>query len=764
MKHISAQSRSLILSALVSCCSLNYGEPVPQDSGLEKKIYAHYMGCYPIGYGAIDYHLGKQSTEMRYDSDSAAAAHGGNIVNWPLLPQGTELTPEQSAELEIQRAIRGGVDGFAVDAWAGGDTAKATLSRLFAAAERLDVDFELTICLDPACHPKGPIGNHIQAYSDSINWLIEHHGDSPKLAKRDGKLLILGYGSNGIIYNEAFRNLPEGPEKWDQIAEAYQQVQSNVGRAIYWHFDFDNISMRLSSKDPQKWLEAATWAGENFDSVGGFFGAYDNWFENPDIIAAIKAGGAEWNLPLFYQYNNKGGSLFVDKGTNKLRKIWQYARETESTLLQFVTWNDYGEDTILAPGYSTNYTILSLNRHLAEWWKQGQEPEVQEDQLHLIFRRAINDASTFPFYTKRTTDGVLEVTTLLKAPAQVSLPSRDIVYDAPAGLFVQQFPLKVGKVSASIIRQNEAVITLTAPEEVTDTPLREDNSVVSFSSNFWDEWQADFAEVTPLLYSENGDLDDDGLPNWFEMYYFGKFPMMATASSARADADPDQDNLSNLEEFQQQSDPNKADSTYPSGYVWDFSDIRQRGLSYNPDRDSHRNDVWYFLYKHGPSGAIPRDGQYPRMQSSGANIPYAGLMAHLSPAQDPDGVDYRYLHGWISHRKNSKGQWQLMMRPRANATVILGWKSPVSGMVDISFDIAEVRGVDPISFEIIRNNETEPLRTLTVPVGQHSQMVLNNVEIEAGDFLYLIADGKPSNDSSIAWLENLKIELQMLHE
>lgn len=735
-----------------------------QSAPPEKTIFAHYMGCYPAGYGALEYHLRQQSTEMTYDSTHPQAAGGGNIVNWPLLPQDAKFTPAQSAELEIKRALRGGIDGFAIDAWAGGDNAKETLNHLFAAAARLGVSFQLTICLDPACHPKTAVGNHIQTYTDSIKWLVENHGSSPHLARRDGKVLIFGYGSGSIIYEKAFRDLPENPEKWARIADAYDQVEANVGQPIYWHFDFDNMSMRLSPKDPQTWLEAAAWAGRTFDSVGGFFGAYDEWYKNPEPIAAIKAGGAEWNMPLYYQYNNKGGSLFVEPGTDKLRDVWQRIRESDSTLLQFVTWNDYGEDTVLAPGYSTNYTILTLNRHLVDWWKQGREPAVAQDQIHLIFRRAVNNAPVFPFHEKRSAPGVLEVATLLKTPGTVSLPGRDISYQAPAGLFVKQFPLQTGEVSAALSRNGQTVLSVTAPEKVTDRPFREDNTMVAFSSNFLDEWQADFPDDAPLLYSENGDADNDGLPNWFEMYWFGRFPYMDTASSAEATADPDKDRLSNLDEYRRQTDPTIPEGRYDPGYVWDFSAITEKGISYNPDRDSHRRNVWYFLYKHGEAGVIPRDGDYARTQSSGANVPYAGLMAHLSPAQDPEGRAFRYLHAWIAHRKTSDDRWQLIMRPRANAAIILGWCSPVTGTVAISFDVAEVKGADPIRFDITRNAEPKPLRTQSIPVGGTARVELTAVPVKEGDFLYLIADSIPRTDSPVAHLENLKITLEKSDE
>lgn len=741
----------LILGLHASPSFLSATEPV-------KEIYAHYMGCFPLGYGAIEHSRKNEWKNLNHEDTDYTNAIGGRFVNWPLMPQDLVLTPEQSAELEIRRAMRAGMDGFAVDAWAGGDGAKATLDHLFAAAERMKVPFKLTICLDPACHEKRATGNHIETYSESISWLLNKHGNSPNLARRDGKPLILGYSSSGIIFDPSFRSQAEGPEKWQKIADAYKEVEKTVGQPLFFHFCFDNMASAVS---PELRQQAAAWAAENFGAVGGFLG--NSWHNDEESIAAIKKH-SEWSQPLYFQYNNKAGSLYVEPGTDKLRKAWKEARDNDSTLIQFVTWNDYGEDTVLAPGYSTNYTISSLNRHLVDWWKAGKEPQVTKDQVHLIFRRALPDASTFPFHTRRRTPGVLEVATILTSPGTISLPGSDISYEAPAGLSVRQFTLQVGEVSAKLTRDGSEVLTVKAPEQVTDKPFREDNAMVCFSSNTLEEWREDFGDAPPLLYSENGDIDGDGLPNWFEMYYFGKFPDMSTASQANPEDDPDGDGVKNLTEYQRQTDPKNADTPYTQGYVWDFSSIEEKGVSFNPDRDTHRRDVWYYLYKHGDAKAIPRDGNYPQMPSGWNNVPYAGRMAHLSPATDPDGIPYRYLHGWIAREQTADGHWQMKMRPRANAAVILGWKSPVDGKVNVSFDVADVKGVDPLSFELLRNEESTPLVSRTVNTGLGERVEVEDVSVKQGDLLYLFVDGKPSHDSSFATLENFKIELKSLNE
>ena len=161
MKHSRLLTASLLFSALLG------------EAAEAKQIYAHYMGCFPAGTGAIHWGM-TQAHKTRHDSRKIAGALGGGIVNYPLAPQDRALTAEESAELEIRRAMRGGIDGFAIDAWAGGNNAKKTINDLLKAAEKMKLPFYLTICMDPACHPRNPNdpGNRIDEYAKSVKWLL----------------------------------------------------------------------------------------------------------------------------------------------------------------------------------------------------------------------------------------------------------------------------------------------------------------------------------------------------------------------------------------------------------------------------------------------------------------------------------------------------------------------------------------------------------------------------------------------------------------
>lgn len=88
--------------------------------------------------------LFEDSVGMLHESKNPVAAIGECFRNFPLVWQdpglmkrkngGWPLTAEESADLEIRRAMRIGIDGFAVDAWAGGNDAIRSFDTLIKVA------------------------------------------------------------------------------------------------------------------------------------------------------------------------------------------------------------------------------------------------------------------------------------------------------------------------------------------------------------------------------------------------------------------------------------------------------------------------------------------------------------------------------------------------------------------------------------------------------------------------------------------------------
>ena len=157
------------------------------------------MGCFPIG--TFTHFMQTTAGEnMHHDRGDDASRFGGGVRNLPLLPQNPKLTPEESADLEIRRAMRIGIDGFAIDAWAGGDGAKQVFDTLIKVAAAKNYPFEITVCLDPACG-----ADSVQ----TVKEVLDKYGDHPKLARRDGKPLIFTYFSYGLAMGTLYAGIDE---------------------------------------------------------------------------------------------------------------------------------------------------------------------------------------------------------------------------------------------------------------------------------------------------------------------------------------------------------------------------------------------------------------------------------------------------------------------------------------------------------------------------------------------------------------------------
>jgi hypothetical protein len=531
-----------------------------------KKVFAHYMGCFPAGTGVTRYHRLAAGDAMHHDRGDEVSRFGGGIRNWPLVPLDPALTPEESADLEIRRAMRIGINGFAVDAWAGGDGAKQVFDTLLKVAAAKNYPFELTICLDPAC------GGRLV---ETVREALDRWGANPKFARRDGKPLIFTYFSYGLglgaLYAELDERIPDVERDtavtrmratelgWHLMGQSFRKAQEALGQPIYYTFDlvyfFHQVPKELIT--PELPPRAAAAIARHVPALTSF-GFYGFNGKHAEVAKAVRDAGAEWGWAGGMHQKESFFEVFTPKATDWLRFIWADTIDDQATLVQLITWNDYNENTHLAPAYNTRYTIYDLTGYFIEQWRTGKPPAVDHDRVYLTYAKYPKDANSWPFKIRDRRDRALEVLTILPSPATVRLPGRGIEYEAPAGLHVQQFPVPPGPVIAEVVRGGKVAVRLDSPEPITDRPFRQDVGLVCWSTEEQRHWQADFGDKPTEWYSEYGDLDGDGLPNWFEMYWFGKWLDFSTATKADPTADPDEDGKSNLDEYREQTHPKEA--------------------------------------------------------------------------------------------------------------------------------------------------------------------------------------------------------------
>jgi len=691
-----------------------------------KKIYAHYMGCFPIG----DPPGGKErfDAKLRHDSPDPICSVGGAWRDYPLVPYPANLTLDQKADLEIRRAMRAGIDGFDMDAWAGGENAREVLDALFRVTEAKDYPFELTICLDHSClRPEvGELG--------AIRYLLDKHGKSPKLARRDGKPLIFTYHASDLLLG----TFTDDEMKWAQLGVAFKDLEEKVGQPLYFMADLQTLfRAQPSPKDRDDiWSKAAGGIAKDFGGVGLFLDR-DLAPQLPVISKAVRAAGAEWCPPIWFQYDNPGMPLIAPVGTALLRRTWDGARNDGATLLQFVTWNDYTEYTNLSPTTSINYGIDDLNNYFAQWWKTGTPPVPDHDKVYVTYRKYAPGSKVFPFQEWRRAPDGMEVLTILPHPATVRLPGRTdqgkpIEYEAPSGMFVKVFPTTPGAIEVEVVRNGKVQTHLRGQEYITDKPFRQDNTLQCVSTEDERCWKEDFPDTPYPRECEYGDDNHNGLPNWFEMYWFGKWGDYSTATGVDPKGDPDGDGKTNLAEYNNQTDPTKKPAKYAAGAIWNLFDIYPRKISINPDQDQSGTPVWHYLYKTGEKPLL-HDGNYTPCPET-----VVTSMIHYSQGS---------FIGWRPHNNAklniSNESPHLQFEVGGLKLMALAWESPVDGNISIQWKIASGATNKGVSVSVERSNPWSELWKHDFDHDEGGQYSLQGVPVKKGDKIFFVVEPIP---------------------
>ena len=704
----------------------------------EKKIYAHYMGCNPAWGGATRWHYYETHNYLKNTNDYVSAM-GGNFRNWPLVPYPAERDAVDelvNAKMEISRAKRFGFDGFAFDAWAGGDECKQRLETFFKAAEEMKVDFGLTICFDRSCHnvPQGT--TVVDAYLESANLVLKHK-NSPNLARFEGKPLFFGYYSNAI---DPATNQGSLEEKFAAEKRGWEEFRKRIGMPVFIHGSMDNYG--------GDWQKIGQLAAEIYDAVGGFLGGGPDSSGGAVTAEAVRKGGKIWSQPMSFQYANCWGWVIAWTGIDLLRFNWEAAIKNKSRLIQFVTWNDYGEESCIAPTTGHGYSMLRANQYYIDLWKNdGKEPPVEKDEVHVFFRKVRGMPAPFPFYCRQQGAGTwVQVITYLTEPAELSVEGYDEVVTVPKGMHIQTYEPHLGTIKVTLKRKGKKVLFLETPEAISDKRWREDPTVSAYGSTFDEEWKKDFPQVKPEHYSENGDLDGDGLPNWWEMINFGKFPQMQTATVAKPKDDPDHDGLTNLEEYLNDTDPNWPDAPYEKGYVWDSRFAAKKNLSWNPARDDHNKSVWYCYNDRGADDQKPTyDGNW-KICPLILNVPTTHN--YIGPTWG-ESVNFNLEKGEISLNGNG------------NTVMLWAWQSPIDGEVDIAASLRAGGGGGTLHALVLHKSakDTKKIGDVSMQGDEKKRFAKAKFKVAKGDEIVFEPDYHESQGIGSLIVESVKVRV-----
>ena len=688
-------------SRLAGAILLTLTLALPAFAQGERLILAHRM----IGFGP---HFQRNAQEGPYGfifpiKDPA----GADTTGWCREGHLGALHPAFPSRLEefkweISQAQAAGVDGFILDTCQYVPESEIPDTMLEAAAA-LGGKFKVGLCLD-----YGWGGNELKVASVA-EWL-KRHRDNPSLLRLHGLPAFVTYGS--------------GYRTPEEVATMFKALREAAGEPIYLMTDLTEFP----NKKPEEWEPLARAYAGAADALTCFY-SRQGLPRNAECFAAISRVchelGKDFAMSLWGNYYAAGRTVGVENiGADNSRLwdgMWQVARDTKADLVQLVTWNDITEDTTIMPGLRRHFTFCDLlASYYAPYYKTGKQPKPTRDEVFVFYRPYRTDAKRpllpGPLAPPSATQNFVEVRSLLTAPGTIMVDGLG-KQNVAAGMSSVEFESKPGPVRVLLKRGLTTVVSFTAPEQITDRPWREDYAIRGFSSNEAANWAKWFPGRKPGWIGEYRDDDHNGLPNWFEHYYFGQW----TGTDAKAD--PDGDGKSNLQEYLAGTDPRNPPVVYPAGFRWDnVADFKPDNATY-PVLDKLGAGVWEYDF-------ITIDAKQPVFQT-------AGLLVKQIPAWLERGNSWEFglgrpLEGTLSYFGEGNS---------ASSQV---WTSPVTGSVQMVLKLsAEAKSV-PVQVTLAAEQSQQELWSGRLAAGDEPVTVTRDLTVKRGDRLRLTA--RSAND------------------
>jgi hypothetical protein len=462
-----APSTTTTTSAVTAATTPQLPFDLPVQSTLQstgRLAFAHYFTPYPVSIEnadpATDYYTRNYLSPT--GENGIHAAYGGLLRDRPIGRPKLALTDwaAQDFDTEVRQAKAAGLDGFTVDILSLSGYNYDRVVKLLQAANRVDPSFKIMLMPD----------------------MTSLHDDDPALVA--SKVAALAK------YPAAF-DLPDGrlvlsPFKAEQFSVSWwttwlANLKSTHGVSVAFVPCFLN------------WTNITAFApiSYGFSAWGERTAAAATSLTTPANQA--HSLGKIWMAPVAVQDSRPNQGIFTEAGnTDTLRSSWNVATNAQADWVQIPTWNDYSENTAIAPSTNHGWSFLDVSAYYLTKWKLGQTLPVVRDGMYLSHRaHAVAARPTFAetkLMTVRTGSttprDTVEVLAFFKAATTVTVKVGAATYtwDAPAGVSVKTWPLGTGTVSATAARGGVTVSAVTSPKAVTSAPYVQDLEYFASSS------------------------------------------------------------------------------------------------------------------------------------------------------------------------------------------------------------------------------------------------------------------------------------------
>lgn len=200
-------------------------------------------------------------------------------------------------------------------------------------------------------------------------------GDQPALWRVDGRPAVFHFGTSGLAGNPIDKDAPGPDQGWRTVLAGLRAA----GDHPYFIAD-------IRPHDPER----AAWDGL-VDAVHCFAPAGPGAFmaEMQTLMHRRHRVPYVWGVSPGYYRNDPRMSAWVAPDFRRFHDGCRAALAAGARYWHVMTWNDFGEDTDIAPSAFKGRCLLDVASFYARWFKAGRAPEAWREQIIVGYPRAI---------------------------------------------------------------------------------------------------------------------------------------------------------------------------------------------------------------------------------------------------------------------------------------------------------------------------------------------------------------------------------------
>lgn len=419
----------VFLAAACSAGEPSPSKPQPQDpSHSTPPVYAHYMLQFPLSLDNLPVGKDYYATQwLTVDGESGKhRGSAGYLRDRPLTsaPQeGDYLT--KNYQKEIEQARNAGIDGFMVDLQNPSGPEWERLQILVRAADQ--TDFRIIPTVDALAQfsqlPASGVASRLEP-------LYRHRSVVPE---------------SGDVVLSSFAAESKPAAWWQEIRD---HLRHETGRNVLFH-----AVLVDASRDNIRTISPVA------SAIGSWGGRTPEAAIDVHLSAQeVRNVGKLWIAPVAAQDVRPGAGLYAEAGnTETLRASWDAAIESRAAMVQLISWNDYSENTHLAPSRNNRGSWLQLLRILHS---DKDAPRTRAEVMITYRTHAVAANARMASRNMSATLGgastpprdEIEVLTFLPTTERVSISvgSGSSSFSAPAGLSTHRVKLQPGRITVSL--------------------------------------------------------------------------------------------------------------------------------------------------------------------------------------------------------------------------------------------------------------------------------------------------------------------------